>query len=81
MYAIRSYYDIAIDCHGRMSTAMAIRFCKAMEPYNPVFIEEPVLPENVDALVKVKEATVITSYSIHYTKLYEFKGNARYKKY
>ncbi len=57
--AVGDDMDIAIDCHGRMSTAMAIRFCKAMEPYNPVFIEEPVLPENVDALVKVKEATSI----------------------
>ncbi|SHH84564.1 galactonate dehydratase [Clostridium grantii] len=57
--AVGDDMDIAVDCHGRMSTAMAIRFCKALEPYNPAFIEEPVLPENVDALVKVKEATSI----------------------
>ncbi len=57
--AVGDDMDIAIDCHGRMSTAMAIKFCKAMEPLNPVFIEEPVLPENVDALLKVKESTCI----------------------
>lgn len=57
--AVGDEMDLAIDCHGRMSPAMAIRFCKALEPYHPVFIEEPVLPENVDALVKVKEATSI----------------------
>ncbi len=57
--AVGNDMDLAVDCHGRMSPAMAIRFCKAIEPYNPAFIEEPILPENVDALVKVKESTHI----------------------
>ncbi len=57
--AVGDDMDLAIDCHGRMSPAMAIKFCRAMEPLQPVFIEEPVLPENVDALVKVKEATSV----------------------
>lgn len=51
--------DLAIDCHGRMSPATAVKFCKALEPLEPAFIEEPVLPENVDALLKVKESTSI----------------------
>ena len=51
--------DVAIDCHGKLSAPMAIRFCKALEPFEPVFIEEPVLPENVDVMVKIKESTHI----------------------
>ena len=51
--------DIGVDFHGRISPAMSIRLCKALEPYDPMFVEEPVLPENVDALVAVARSTSI----------------------
>ncbi len=51
--------DIAIDFHGQVSPAMSIRLVKALEPYYPMFVEEPVLPENVDALVTVARSTSI----------------------
>lgn len=51
--------DIAIDFHGRISPAMAPILCRELEPYYPMFIEEPVLPENVDAMVKIAKATSI----------------------
>lgn len=51
--------DIAIDFHGRISPAMAPLLCRELEPFFPMFIEEPVLPENVDAMVKVAESTAI----------------------
>ncbi len=57
--AVGKGVDIAIDFHGRFSPAMAIRMCRMLEPYYPMYIEEPVLPENIDALVKVKESTTI----------------------
>lgn len=57
--AVGKDIDIAIDFHGRFSPAMSIRMCKMLEPYYPMYIEEPVLPENVDALLKVKESTSI----------------------
>ncbi|HLH79074.1 MAG TPA: enolase C-terminal domain-like protein, partial [Chthonomonas sp.] len=41
------------DFHGRVSPAMAVQMEEAMRPYHPLFIEEPVLPENVDALARV----------------------------
>ncbi|WP_433890304.1 galactonate dehydratase [Streptomyces sp. CA-111067] len=37
--------DLALDCHGRFSTPMARRFLARLEPYEPAFVEEPVLPE------------------------------------
>jgi galactonate dehydratase len=51
--------DIGIDFHGRVSPAMGVRLARALEPYAPMFIEEPVLPENVDALVTVARSTTI----------------------
>ncbi|MCM3629514.1 galactonate dehydratase [Paenibacillus glycanilyticus] len=57
--AVDSGVDIAIDFHGRVSPAMAIRLAAALEPYYPMFIEEPCLPENVDQLLRVAESTSI----------------------
>jgi galactonate dehydratase len=37
--------DVAIDFHGRVSPAMAARLLPRLEPYNPLFVEEPVVPE------------------------------------
>jgi len=37
--------DLAIDFHGRVSPAMARRLLPRLEPYAPLFVEEPVLPE------------------------------------
>ena len=51
--------DIAIDFHGRVSPAMSVRLLNALEPYYPLFVEEPVLPENVDEMVRVARATSI----------------------
>lgn len=51
--------DIGVDFHGRVSPAMAIRLARALEPYEPLFIEEPCLPENVDALVTVARSTTV----------------------
>ncbi len=57
--AVGAGVDIGIDFHGRLSPAMAIRLCKALEPLYPMFVEEPVLPENLDALAQVARSTTI----------------------
>ena len=57
--AVGQSVDVGIDFHGRVSPAMAIRLAQALEPYNPMFIEEPVLPDNVDAMVTVARSTSI----------------------
>lgn len=45
--------DIAIDFHGRISPAMAPILIQELAPYHPMFIEEPVLPENVDVMKRM----------------------------
>ena len=50
--------DIGVDFHGRASKSMAKRLATALEPYDPMFIEEPVLPEHNDYLPELAEHTV-----------------------
>ena len=57
--AVGKEMDIAIDFHGRISPAMAIRMAQAFEPYCPMFIEEPCLPENPDAMLRIAQSTTI----------------------
>lgn len=57
--AIGESVDFAIDFHGRISPAMAPVLCRELEKVFPMFIEEPVLPENVDAMVKISHMTTI----------------------
>jgi len=49
--------DIGVDFHGRVAPSLAIELATALEPYHPMFIEEPCLPENVDAMARVARAT------------------------
>jgi len=51
--------DVAIDFHGRVSAPMARRLLPLLEPARPMFVEEPVLPEQVEALARVVASTTI----------------------
>jgi len=51
--------DIAIDFHGRVGPDMAIQIIKAIEPYRPMFVEEPCLPENTDAMARISRAVSV----------------------
>lgn len=48
---------IGIDFHGRVHKTMAKILAKELEPYRPMFIEEPVLPENNEALREIARHT------------------------
>jgi galactonate dehydratase len=51
------HIDVAMDLHGRYDTGSAIRLAKLLEPYRLLWLEEPVPPENIDAMREVKRAT------------------------
>lgn len=57
--AVGEYVGIGIDFHGRVHKPMAKILAKELEPYRPMFIEEPVLPENNEALKEVARNTNI----------------------
>jgi len=51
--------DIAIDFHGAVSPQTAGVLIKALEPYQPMFIEEPVQCQNVDVMAELARKTHI----------------------
>ncbi|MGB5498391.1 MAG: galactonate dehydratase [Maribacter sp.] len=51
--------DIGLDFHGRVHKGMVKRLIDELSPYNPMFIEEPVLSENNDSLDHIYNYTSI----------------------
>jgi len=49
--------DIAVDFHGALQPQTSKLLIKALEPYQPFFIEEPVQCQNVDVLADVARGT------------------------
>ncbi len=57
--AVGNEVDIAIDFHGAVSPQTAGLLIKALEPYQPLFIEEPVQCQNVDIMADMARKTHI----------------------
>ena len=57
--AVGSEIDIGIDFHGRVHKAMAKTLVKELEQFRPMFYEEPVLPENNEALAEIARHTTV----------------------
>ena len=50
------YFGIAIDFHGRVHKPMAKVLAKKLEEFDPMFIEEPVLCENMELFPEIAAA-------------------------
>ncbi len=55
--AVGDEVDIMLDFHGQLTPAAAITYARAVEPSNPLFIEEPVLPEHSHEIPRVGRST------------------------
>ncbi|MGH9659315.1 MAG: galactonate dehydratase, partial [Bryobacteraceae bacterium] len=67
--------DIGVDIHAKFfEVSRAARLAREIEPYNPMWLEEPIRPENVAAMTKLAEQVNIplASGECNYTK-YEFR--------
>lgn len=42
--------EIGVHCHGEFTPGGALRLARAIEPYEPAFLEEPTHPDDLDAL-------------------------------
>jgi galactonate dehydratase len=51
--------DLAVDFHGRVSTAMSRRLLPLLEPLSPLFVEEPSLPEYSRDLARLAGHTTV----------------------
>ena len=57
--AVGDKCDILVGTHGQMTTSSAIRLAKRLEKYDPLWLEEPVPPENRDEMARVAHHTSI----------------------
>jgi galactonate dehydratase len=67
--------DIGVDAHAKIfEPVRALQMAQAIKPYDPFFFEEPLRPENIDALAALRrqvEVPIATGEML-YTK-YEFR--------
>ena len=79
--AVGSNCDLLFGTHGQMTPASAIRLAKRLEPYDPLWFEEPVPPGQSEAMARVADHTSIpVATGERLTTKYEFhdvlKNNA-----
>jgi galactonate dehydratase len=51
--------DCGLDFHGRVHKPMAKQLAKVLEPLKPLFIEEPLLSENIEGLEQLSKLTTL----------------------
>ena len=57
--AVGNQADLLFGTHGQMTAAGAIRLAKRLEPYDPLWFEEPTPPDNQKEMAKVARGTSI----------------------
>jgi len=50
-------FDLAVDMHARYDATTGKRVAKEVEPFKLMWLEEPVPPENIDAMREVRAST------------------------
>ena len=57
--AVGNSVDLLIEGHGRFNIPTAVKIAKEIECFKPMFFEEPVPPDNLDALREVKDRSPV----------------------
>jgi 2-dehydro-3-deoxyphosphogalactonate aldolase len=57
--AVGDKADLLIGTHGQMTTAGAIRLARRLEPFDPLWFEEPIPPENKKEMGRIAASTSI----------------------
>ena len=57
--AVGTRADLLFGTHGQMTTSSAIRLARRLEPYDPMWLEEPVPPEMPEEMAKVARQTTV----------------------
>ncbi len=55
--AVGDSIDVCIDCHGLYSVHSAVKLAERLEPFDLMFLEDPVPNDNVEAMAKVTAST------------------------
>lgn len=71
--AVGTRADLLFGTHGQFTTSGAIRLAQYIEPYDPLWFEEPVPPENPREMARVaRQTTIPISTGERLTTKYEF---------
>ena len=57
--AVGDEVDLLIEAHGRFDVPTAIKIAKEMESFKPMLLEEPVPPNNIEALAAVRDKSPV----------------------
>jgi len=57
--AVGSKADLLVGTHGQFTSSGALRLARQLEPFDPLWFEEPVPPDNVAEMAKVAAQTSI----------------------
>ncbi len=57
--AVGTRADLLFGTHGQFTAAGAVRLAQALEPYDPMWFEEPVPPDNIEEMARVARRTSI----------------------
>ena len=53
--AVGEEVDLCLELHRRLEPGLAVQLSARLEPYNPMFLEDPIRPDNFDAMGQVAE--------------------------
>ncbi|MEM7171197.1 MAG: mandelate racemase/muconate lactonizing enzyme family protein [Pseudomonadota bacterium] len=71
--AVGTKADLLFGTHGQMTPAGAVRLARRLEPYDPLWFEEPTPPDNIQAMAKVaRQTTIPVATGERLTTKYEF---------
>ncbi|MDR5907832.1 mandelate racemase/muconate lactonizing enzyme family protein [Franzmannia qiaohouensis] len=72
--AVGPNVDLNLELHRRLTPAEAISFAEAATEYRPAWLEDPIRPENIDAMAEVAKRTSIPiATGERYHNIYQFK--------
>lgn len=57
--AVGNKVDLLIEGHGRFDVPTGIKIAKELEPFKPMFFEEPTPPDNLEALKAVRDKSPV----------------------
>jgi len=57
--AIGGSVDLAVDCHWQYNVKDAIRLARKLEPYDLLWLEDPIHSENTEAMAKVARSSPV----------------------
>lgn len=57
--AVGNTIKLAIDCHGAFNTTSAQELCRRLEPFDLMWIEDPVPQNNLKAMAKVTRSSTV----------------------